>query len=363
MSVFDLLNIFPDFAKIAVYLFAKSHLDHYVQQYHKVDMDNIKKALNNRGQSKTVRDLLIEEAKNLLTDEKIGPAALMFTAGYLRKELVIHNEEGVTDYLCACPCAEGVEVQHIYHDKGDNFYPLSHKDLWRADGPSTRSKIPDNYQTLEEDNKGCLPGMESDSVIFRRYGHEIWQGDLNRLSKGHWLDDSLIYVAIRHHQETYATEEIYTFDPVFSRKLLAKENCPDDGSRLILHSCNIDLVNAYSRRIPFEEKRLILIPICDNTHWILASFCPKTFTVTIMCSMGGCYRKTAQSLGRYFAAMYAKSFEDVKISHAKVQKQQNGNDCGVFVVGYAECLMKNGNLADWKVKGRSQLLKIIKKMY
>ncbi|XP_076101243.1 uncharacterized protein LOC143071047 [Mytilus galloprovincialis] len=287
MSVFDLLNIFPDFAKIAVYIFAKSHLDHYVQQYHKVDMDNIKKALNNRGLSRTVRDLLIEEAKNLLTDEKMGPAALMFTAGYLMKELVIYHEEGVNDYLCACPCAEGVEVQHIYHDKGDNLYPLSHKDLWRADGPSTRSKIVDNYQTLEEDNKGCLPGMESDSVIFLRYGHEIWQGDLNRLSKGHWLDDSIVYVSI--------------------------------SSRLILHSCNIDLVNAYSRRIAFEEKRLILIPICDNTHWILASFCPKTFTVTMMCSMGGSYRKTAQSLGRYFAAMYGKSFEEIKISHAKVK--------------------------------------------
>ncbi|VDI53403.1 Hypothetical predicted protein [Mytilus galloprovincialis] len=144
--------------------------------------------------------------------------------------------------------------------------------------------------------------------FFRRYGHEIWQGDLNRLSKGHWLDDSIVYVAI--------------------------------SSRLILLSCNIDLVNAYSRRIAFEEKRLILIPICDNTHWILASFCPKTFTVTMMCSMGGSYRKTAQSLGRYFAAMYGKSFEEIKISHAK-----------------------NGNLEDWKVKGRSQLLKIIKKMY
>ncbi|CAG2187078.1 unnamed protein product [Mytilus edulis] len=100
-----------------------------------------------------------------------SPAALMFTAGYLMKELVIYLEEGVNGYLCACPCAEGVEVQHIYHDKGVNFYPLSHKELWRADGPSTRSRIIDNYQTLEEDNKGCLPGMEPDLVNYNSLPH------------------------------------------------------------------------------------------------------------------------------------------------------------------------------------------------
>ncbi|CAC5387963.1 unnamed protein product [Mytilus coruscus] len=35
----------------------------------------------------------------------------------------------------------------------------------------------------------------------------------------------------RYHQETYATESTaHTFDPVFNRKLLAKENCPEYGS-------------------------------------------------------------------------------------------------------------------------------------
>ncbi|CAC5415965.1 unnamed protein product [Mytilus coruscus] len=34
-----------------------------------------------------------------------------------------------------------------------------------------------------------------------------------------------------YHQETYATESTaHTFDPVFNRKLLAKENCPEYGS-------------------------------------------------------------------------------------------------------------------------------------
>ncbi|CAC5410639.1 unnamed protein product [Mytilus coruscus] len=34
-----------------------------------------------------------------------------------------------------------------------------------------------------------------------------------------------------YHQETYATESTAnTFDPVFNRKLLAKENCPEYGS-------------------------------------------------------------------------------------------------------------------------------------
>ena len=86
-----------------------------------------------------------------------------------------------------------------------------------------------------------------------------------------------------------------------------------------------------------KEKSKLLIPFSDKYHWSLGLVNQNNNTISIYDSLGLKHTKFIKILNNYFIN---RNYSEFKPLYPIVPHQNNSDDCGVFLLKYADCLLK-----------------------
>ncbi|KAH3741142.1 hypothetical protein DPMN_047861 [Dreissena polymorpha] len=88
----------------------------------------------------------------------------------------------------------------------------------------------------------------------------------------------------------------------------------------------------------------LIVPRCNNSHWVLLVAQPKTKTVNVYDSLGG-DNKVFYELFRKFMSVRSNYMSDGMdqwhFSSTAQNRQTDGTSCGIFTLMKAECLVNN----------------------
>ncbi|XP_071171627.1 uncharacterized protein [Mytilus edulis] len=181
----------------------------------------------------------------------------------------------------------------------------------------TNTSIQNNAYILyyEQTDSHCVENLETDPVIGKIGSLLLYESNLECLDDGRWLNDQVInaYLAIiqRDHRDL-----VLCLDTFF---LIEKKH---------------DLKSIKS----INTVDMVLIPVPSNNHWSLLVVQSKNQTVFVLDSSGVINMKAVE----FIRSLYKKEFSidlsyTKKLKH-KISLQENGYDCGVFVLLYSEAL-------------------------
>ena len=165
----------------------------------------------------------------------------------------------------------------------------------------------------------------------------FYESKLYRLKPPQYLSDEIINAYMHLLSEKY--EDIFFFDTFFHKTL--EEN-------------GFNISRGYVKTNPFSRKRWIIPVNFQNCHWILLylnleNLVRGQITMDLHDSatkMNYFYDIQINEISKYINYMYEKH-EESKILNlnlvlrnisSTLPQQQNGYDCGAFVLGYALCL-------------------------
>jgi len=160
---------------------------------------------------------------------------------------------------------------------------------------------------------------------------EITERNLNSLQDGKWLDDNIIDCWLhRTREDSPIGTRVFVYNASFHRKL---QNNGYNGVCRWTQDTNVFLFEA------------LVIQINFNGHWSLCivQFDESTIVISHLDSANKGFHNTRaifRRISRYLSAEYRTVYS--KIDHRRVElqmpdvpQQENGNDCGVFVLLYA----------------------------
>ncbi|KAF2739001.1 cysteine proteinase [Polyplosphaeria fusca] len=84
----------------------------------------------------------------------------------------------------------------------------------------------------------------------------------------------------------------------------------------------------------FLDAKLVLVPICQNSHWRLLAIKPQERTIEYLNSMKGSSKPYFDATLRYLKQELGPLFDQSEWSFVEMRsmKQENGSDCGVFTL-------------------------------
>ncbi|XP_070546963.1 sentrin-specific protease 1-like [Ptychodera flava] len=174
--------------------------------------------------------------------------------------------------------------------------------------------------------------------------------DIQTLNPCAWINGSIIDFALHYHHNN-ASKEINSTSVIipttFYQALKGKTRSPRD------------IWKSARRQVPTDvlfTRKYILVPCNTGGHWILIIFdlcrihqlnSSNRLEVTVLDSLGGDDGEdTAREILQFMevewenAYNYSIDLKDVNIRFPKVPAQKNSFDCGMFVIAYAESLLK-----------------------
>ena len=184
----------------------------------------------------------------------------------------------------------------------------------------------------------------------------IKRSDLRRLQEGNWLNDEVINAYMILLQERNVRDmkndeigRMHFFNTYFYEKLAGREN--DDYK-----FANVQAMTQKMEYSLFECEKII-IPICQNHHWILAVINIKKRCIFVLDSMNLSNDSYITKLLRYIVdefndkAKYRVMTTNLNQNHFTLQgilnvpQQQNNSDCGVFTCKFADFESRNRELS------------------
>ena len=175
-------------------------------------------------------------------------------------------------------------------------------------------------------------------VLMERYQIKIRIRDLKTLEPEKWLNEEIInfylnMIVERSHNQQLPT--VYAFGTQFYIKLA-------EGGH--------GYVKRWTKKVDLFEKRLILVPIHLEDHWVLVSIDTEQKTENYHNSMGDEKKHGKLCLARIVD--YIKEEHSNKKGVAidtsiwkktiseDIPQQDNAYDCGLFILKYAECVSR-----------------------
>ncbi|KAG6590602.1 ubiquitin1-specific protease [Phytophthora cinnamomi] len=164
---------------------------------------------------------------------------------------------------------------------------------------------------------------------------QLYESDVALFSGRQWLNDNAVNFYLQFLTQTVASRDVLLMDP-------AVVSC-------LLHQCeDEDEFQDLARGVKLADRQLCLIPVTDNaslggesSHWSLLLFADGQFR-HLDSSAGHnrlAARRVAKSFERLLKATGRRDGEGAAARVEEVQsapQQQNGYDCGVYVLVLAE---------------------------
>ncbi|XP_051213737.1 putative ubiquitin-like-specific protease 1B [Lolium perenne] len=205
----------------------------------------------------------------------------------------------------------------------------------------------------EEEVHDCLYGSGSSNqvlVLHESSNIEISKEKIRCLRPHGWLNDEVINLFLellkeRGTREPKRSLKCHFFNTFFYKKLACGKNGYDYKSvkRWTTH-----------RKLGYEliECDKIFVPVHQHVHWCLAIINMKAKTLQYLDSLGGNDPRVPEMLARYIVEeVKDKSNKEIDInSWTKevvdyVPLQQNGYDCGMFMLKYMDFLSRGASLS------------------
>ena len=177
----------------------------------------------------------------------------------------------------------------------------------------------------------------SDEVILSTKNCSVTKEDIETLSPHTYLNDLIISFYYEIIQDRYPSEDITLLDPAVSMSIILD---PNDNNDLE------DIKECIFLPLELNKKKFIFAPINDNTkiqytcsgsHWTLNVVDVDNSTIYYLDSTNGNV-SNAHTSHRRFEKLFGKKFEFVH--GLEIQYQTNSYDCGMFLLGFTELVMK-----------------------
>jgi len=223
-----------------------------------------------------------------------------------------------------------------------------------GDGQPRRSTRASRYRSLPQ-LVGNLDAMYPDSA---KGATRVALADLDCLKDGEMLNDQCVDFYLKYLQcETLAKNyplimnRVHIFNSFFYQKLAQKH---DEESTLDASTAAHDRVKTWTKSVDVFSKDFLLIPIHNNLHWSLIVVCNpggarEPFMLHLDSMLGGHNSASVSAtikkyLDKEWIAQKGESAESPKFTRERymptfrphVPRQQNGCDCGVFILSFVE---------------------------
>ncbi|KAG0618736.1 hypothetical protein M758_4G088800 [Ceratodon purpureus] len=240
----------------------------------------------------------------------------------------------------------------------DNSIALRGPDSFGAQADtSTTHGHPQNYPVT---GHGVLtfPEGEADAVT-------IIERDMEGLRPTMFLSNNIIDFYIKYLERTSLSSEVrerfYFFNSFFFTKLLGNNNASTD-----MDQCKVDYeqVRKWSGGVNLFEKDYVFIPVLRSSHWSLIIIChlptvssspgkgkgsPYVFHLN---SSEGMHESFEDQVRSYLLKAWMERYKgannmddqllslfQTKYVQAKVPQQNNGHDCGLYLLHYVEVFL------------------------
>ncbi|KAH9606374.1 hypothetical protein KSS87_017279 [Heliosperma pusillum] len=170
-----------------------------------------------------------------------------------------------------------------------------------------------------------------DDMILSYNDTVLRRSDLDILSGPQYLNDRIIEFYFSYLSSTYPTEDIQLVPPSIAFWL---QNCPDK-----------ETLKTFIEPLNFPAKNLIFFPVNNNedvtqaeagSHWSLLVFYRPANVFVHHDSFRASNSTYSRMLYANVAGFFSGSNSDVQyIEHKSSPQQNNGYDCGLFVVSIA----------------------------
>ncbi|EGZ10304.1 ubiquitin1-specific protease [Phytophthora sojae] len=177
---------------------------------------------------------------------------------------------------------------------------------------------------------------------------QLYESDVALFSGRQWLNDNAVNFYLQFLTQTVASDDVLLMDP-------AVVSC-------LLHQCeDEDEFQDLARGVNLAQRRLCLVPVTDNdllggdsSHWSLLLFAKGEFRH--FDSSAGHNRHAARRVARSFEHLLkATGRHDGDGAADRVEEvqdapqQQNGYDCGVYVLVLAEYFCRRHRVTELRL--------------
>ena len=178
----------------------------------------------------------------------------------------------------------------------------------------------------------------SDEVILSTKNCSVTKEDISTLSPYTYLNDLIISFYYEIIQDKYPSKDITLLDPAVSMSIILYSNDNEDDLE--------DLKQCIFLPLELDKKKYIFAPINDNTkiqytcsgsHWTLNVIDVDNSLIYYLDSTKGNV-SNAHTFHKRIEKLFNKKFEF--IYGLKRQYQNNSYDCGMFLLGFTELLVK-----------------------
>ena len=187
---------------------------------------------------------------------------------------------------------------------------------------------------------------DEEEIILSTDNCEIKNSDISTLSPHTYLNDLIISFYYEILQKKYQSGLITLLDPAVSMSIILDNSGNDDNIE--------DIKNCIFLPLELDKKKFIFAPINDNkkiqytcsgSHWTLNLVDVDNNVIYYLDSNLGDV-SNAHTFHKKLEKLFRKKFEFI-YALQKDKYQNNSYDCGMFLLGFSEVLMKhimNNNL-------------------
>ena len=237
----------------------------------------------------------------------------------------------------------------------------------RADDDNKDNDISDNIINISDDEQGIRDtrGISAPDNVVCQYpigvsgSITITKNDIKTLDPGIYLNDTIIDFYLKYLYmgllENSLQQNVHVFPVSFYTRLTRD---PKEGSMMYMQEMSSNLsraeirynrVQRWLREVNLLEKKLVLIPICEHAHWfmiVLVNPGGEEPCLLVLDSMGGGNTAATTVIKEFLIRLRCNSNlvqTHIRIICPSTPKQNNGFDCGIFVLHYAEKILCSVN--------------------
>ena len=179
---------------------------------------------------------------------------------------------------------------------------------------------------------------DEEEIILSTNNCSIKKSDIDTLSPHTYVNDLIISFYYEIIQDKYPTELITLLDPAVSMSIILDVSDGDNNLE--------DIKNCIFLPLNMDKKKFIFAPINDNkkiqytcsgTHWTLNVVDVDNSKIYYLDSTNGDV-SNAHVFHKKIEKLFEKKFDF--IFALKKTYQTNSYDCGMFLIGFSELLMK-----------------------
>ena len=218
-------------------------------------------------------------------------------------------------------------------------------------------ELSDGETVLSSPQPGSVcqyPTISSDRVY-------ITIKDYTTLDQGTFLNDIMIDFYLKYlHKEILAQPDqakVHIFSTMFYKRLTVD---PEEGSKMyrLEKNSNMSMVEKRHKRVKrwtknFQlfDKNLVLIPICEYSHWFMVVLVRpggEQPCMMLLDSLSGDNTRAVDIVKKYLeiegreevGEKVLTNLKKLKVVRPNIPLQNNGFDCGVFLLHYAEKMLE-----------------------